>query len=759
MSRDPSAMFSREELLGGLNARRASTLLFAIEARTAQLVGRSREAMQPFLAEKALADRERAFLNALAAQRDLTIQPSIQDLEHYAPQWATLVPSDSGVRAAIAHLMSDKYLFTFAAVASLRRALGLDDPAVQQAYERAYGQSLNVIFAPQITRRERLRWARAELAIRLDNLPPFWMAFALTLTESVGASILALPIALAGIGPIAALVALIVLGLVNILTIVAITESVVRNGSMRYGNAYFGRLVTEYLGNAASILLTPILLLLNFVALLVFYIGVSTALEDATRISSLFWAFLLFLTCLYFLRSDSISATVASALVVGGINITIILILSLLALPHIRVENLTYVNGAFLGRQPFDPSILGLVFGVILLSYFGHTSAGNCAKVVLRRDPTGRALIQGNMAAMATAIVLYCIWTIAVNGALDAASLEHMTGTALAPLAAKIGPVAYVIGLVYVILGMGMGAIHYSRGLFNQAREWLPTRAKSAPTQDETGMTRSERLGEFASSVEGRFWIGIIPLTAVFLAIEWLLLTKQESFTGSLGFLGVITAAALGGIFPMLLLAVSRRKGDLVPGLVIRFLGHPISVVGVYLLFLISIFLHGLVIWDNLLAQLAAVGVGIALLLVTGQLIRRNAFAPRAIVELRVDQNPTPRMVFAVTENGQAAQAKVRLAWPDSEQALTGSAGEVKEFAKLVSATFQLCNTKARDLKVWVHAISPGGDSEGLGVAVQVQTDASVESFDLDRSAGPKVLSIQGASCQVQIAFREQLLP
>ena len=46
MSRDPSAMFSREELLGGLNARRASTLLFAIEARTAQLVGRSREAMQ-----------------------------------------------------------------------------------------------------------------------------------------------------------------------------------------------------------------------------------------------------------------------------------------------------------------------------------------------------------------------------------------------------------------------------------------------------------------------------------------------------------------------------------------------------------------------------------------------------------------------------------------------------------------------------------------------------------------------------------------
>src|SRR5512135_2085706 len=101
MSRDRSAMLSREELLGGLNARRASTLLFAVEARTAQLVARSREAMQPFLTDKAFADRERAFLDALAVGRDLPIQPSIQDLEHYAPQWAKLVPDDPGLRAAI----------------------------------------------------------------------------------------------------------------------------------------------------------------------------------------------------------------------------------------------------------------------------------------------------------------------------------------------------------------------------------------------------------------------------------------------------------------------------------------------------------------------------------------------------------------------------------------------------------------------------------------------------------------------------------
>jgi amino acid permease len=38
-------------------------------------------------------------------------------------------------------------------------------------------------------------------------------------TETVGAGILALPIALAGVGPIAGVIQLLVLGLVNILTI------------------------------------------------------------------------------------------------------------------------------------------------------------------------------------------------------------------------------------------------------------------------------------------------------------------------------------------------------------------------------------------------------------------------------------------------------------------------------------------------------------------------------------------------------------
>jgi hypothetical protein len=49
----PDELFSREEVLGGLPAKRAATLLFLIESRTAHLVEQSRRAMEFSLTEEA----------------------------------------------------------------------------------------------------------------------------------------------------------------------------------------------------------------------------------------------------------------------------------------------------------------------------------------------------------------------------------------------------------------------------------------------------------------------------------------------------------------------------------------------------------------------------------------------------------------------------------------------------------------------------------------------------------------------------------
>jgi hypothetical protein len=72
-------LISREEVLAGLPARRASTLLFLIESRTA--------------------------LGAFTLGRDPPLRPTIQDLERYAPQWASLMLENPRVRAAVTYLL------------------------------------------------------------------------------------------------------------------------------------------------------------------------------------------------------------------------------------------------------------------------------------------------------------------------------------------------------------------------------------------------------------------------------------------------------------------------------------------------------------------------------------------------------------------------------------------------------------------------------------------------------------------------------
>jgi hypothetical protein len=110
------------------------------------------------------------------------------------------------VQAALAHLLGQKYAFTCHAVPGIRAALDLDEEAVQEVYQRLYREPLETICATRTTLADRLRWSWAALAGWLESLPPFWTAFALTLTETVGAGIVALPIALAPlaaeIGPV-----------------------------------------------------------------------------------------------------------------------------------------------------------------------------------------------------------------------------------------------------------------------------------------------------------------------------------------------------------------------------------------------------------------------------------------------------------------------------------------------------------------------------------------------------------------------------
>src|SRR5207248_4276086 len=116
---------------------------------------------------------------------------------------------------------------------------------------------------------------------------------------------------------------------------------------------------------------------------------------------------------------------------------------------HFQVENLLYMHVPFLNGEPFEPALLGLIFGVAFAAYFGHFSVSSCARTVLQRDPSGRSLTWGCVAAQVSVLALYILWVVAVNGAIAPQALTGFSGTTLVPLATLVGPAVIVLGTIY----------------------------------------------------------------------------------------------------------------------------------------------------------------------------------------------------------------------------------------------------------------------------------------------------------------------
>ena len=715
MADDWAGFLTRDDVLGGMPARRASTLLFAIESRTAQLVVRSRRALASYLTERTAEQEERAFLEALGEGRDLPLQPTIQDLERYAPDWAPLVPAEAAVRAALARMLGAKYILPAGRTPAIAAALGLDDPVVGERFQALHGVPITSMYTQALPTRERWRWIRAEVSARLERLPPFWTAFALTLTEAVGGGVLALPIAFAAVGPVAAVVVLVVLGLVNILTIAAMAEAVARSGGVRYRGAYFGGMVRDYLGPIGARILTAVLLLLLVAIQVAAFVGLATTLADALGLPAALWAAAHGLALVLFLRRDSLGATVASAFVVGGTTIALMVTLSVLSLPHITGDNLRHAEIPFRDGRPFDSSVLELIFGVVLLTFLGHTSTVYSASVVLAREPSGRSLIRGSAAGLGVALGLYCLWIIAANGAIPAAELAGERGTALIPLAEEVGPHVDVLGVIFVVLAMGMASVHIALGLSYQIREWLPS-------------TRPAWL-----AWAGEAWgvvVGMAPTLLLLAVVELLFLTDRESFSAPLGFVGTVTTPIVAGVFSMLLLAASRRNGDLSVEGGWRATGSPVVVAGVCTLFLAGVVIHGIFVWDQVFWRSTAllVALGITAFAIS---VWRTATVPRLVIDVRVDEGSgaNPATVDVVAR-GETVQAEV--IWSPLEPGV-GRTAQVALPALAVE-----------HLKIWVHRQTPEGRWEGVPARVTVDDGAGRQEVALDPTTGEGRSSTHG---------------
>lgn len=673
--REEGEFLSRAELLGGLSGRRVSSALYVIESRTAYLSLKARNATAPVLSEGRLEEQERAFLSALAAGRDLPA-PSIQALEQFAPQWAYLVPPDAVARAELAHRFGDKYRFRESDVPRLGAALAVDDPAVQQAYRERHRGDLVEVYDTDLTWVEKLRWARSRLSRRLEELPPFWITYGLTLTETVGAGMLALPIAVAGLGPIPGVVLIVLLGLLNVLTIAAVAETFTRTGSVRWRGAYFGRVVRGYLGRVGGVAFATGMAVLSGPVLLATYVGFAVTVAQTTGTSAPLWAALIFVFDIVLISRKRLDATIASALVIGALTLGVLALLVVLAFSVLDVDNVRYASVPFVGGRPFDASVLELAFGVVLLCFYGHTSIGNCAKVVLKRDPSGRSLMAGSVAAMASVVVIYSVWVFAVGSAVPAGRLRSEQGTALVPLAEEAGRVASVAGFVFLFLAVPMGTVYSALGLYNLIGERLVGR---------------RRLAMVA---------GLGLIAAIFVLSELLIVTGTASFAGALGIIGALIGPMMAGAFPILMMESSRRRGDYEPALFWRWTGQPVVAALVFVVFLATEAVY-IWLWPTPVQRLVAATFLALVLLVTVLILRAGAMRPRAVVEVRRDEDLGRDHLQVVSRGRTVRQEDL----PPGERVV-----EVP-----------LAPLDVPEVRAWAHRVDAGGESEALALTAALR--------------------------------------
>ena len=103
-------LFSRDQLMGGLPARRAASAIFAIENRTARLVARSRRAIERYVSEHAAAQEAGAGVDdllvgdlgvrRLGTALGLAGQFDADDLAAVGLQWQRHVAQAAGGQAA-----------------------------------------------------------------------------------------------------------------------------------------------------------------------------------------------------------------------------------------------------------------------------------------------------------------------------------------------------------------------------------------------------------------------------------------------------------------------------------------------------------------------------------------------------------------------------------------------------------------------------------------------------------------------------------
>ena len=299
---------------------------------------------------------------------------------------------------------------------------------------------------------------------------PAWLpVFAVVFPTVVGGGILALPVALAPLGPMLAVAVTALLGLVNILTIGLLAVSVVRRADSLPPFARLATLSRALLGRGAAVITTIVVGVLMLGLVVVYALGLSQSLSTSVGLPAPMWAGAALLASVVLVGFQLRRALMAAGTVVTVTSILLLGTLMVLLLRHVEWDLLTAGPPAPLGVPSF-----ALVFGALMGAYFGHTSVPTIAPASLRTDPSGRSLIVGSLAAMTAATVVNTGWVLVTLGSTPAVDYQAAGSTGIDLVSQVAGPVAGWLAIIFVLLALGVAGMISAFVLGDLAVEQLP---------------------------------------------------------------------------------------------------------------------------------------------------------------------------------------------------------------------------------------------------------------------------------------------
>jgi len=72
------------------------------------------------------------------------------------------------------------------------------------------------------------------------------------------------------------------------------------------------------------------------------------------------------------------------------------------------------------------------------------------------------------------------------------------------------------------------------------------------------------------------------------------------------------------------------------------------------------------------------------------------------------------------------------LGYADGERIFQAASGVIPQFSGLCSAKFHLTGTRAQELRVWLHRVTPDGQSKHLPALVKVSSGKAIREFHVD---------------------------